>query len=104
MSYPLFKGATRAAVVAGVPLVPLMLMLIGVALIMLVFGLAWALLALPAWLVMAVMTRFDDRAFRVLGLWLETKAKNLTYDRRWQASSYAPADYRQRRPSWAQKP
>jgi len=87
--FPLFKGATRIATVHGVPTVPLILMLITVACVTLLTSLWWALLAGPLWLVMAAITKSDDRAFRIWGLWIETKMMNRN-KRFWGASSYSP--------------
>jgi type IV secretion system protein VirB3 len=97
--FPLYKGATRAAVVWGVPLVPLVGMVIGVAVAALALGLWWWGLVVPLWALMARITRTDDRAFRILGLWLATKCLNgwrlaLGAGREdfWGASSYALGD------------
>lgn len=87
--FPLFKGATRVATVRGVPTVPLMLMLITVACITLLTSLWCALLAVPLWLIMAAITKSDDRAFRIWGLWIETKMMNRN-QKFWGASSYSP--------------
>lgn len=101
--FPLYKGATRAAVVWGVPLVPLVGMVIGVAMVSLALGLWWWGLVVPLWLLMAQVTKTDDRAFRILGLWLETKWLNrLRLELSagggdfWGASSYALGDGKRR--------
>jgi len=93
--FPLFKGATRVATYAGVPTMPLMVMLIGVASLTLLTSLWCVLLAPPLWLTMALITKSDDRAFRIWWLWIETKLmnRNKTF---WGASSYAPVARRKR--------
>lgn len=95
-SVPLFKGCTRAPTVAGVPMMPLLLMVMFVAMLALKVSLwCWGLV-LPFWFVMAQITKTDDKAFRIWGLWFETKFRNRNKGF-WGASSYGPADYRKRR-------
>jgi len=92
--FPLFKGATRIPTVAGVPLIPLMLMIVVVASLAMLFSLWYWALALPSWFIMAQITKNDDRAFRIWGLWFETKCRNSFSSSFWNASSYSKADYR----------
>lgn len=94
--FPLYKGATRAAVYWGVPLVPLVGMFLGVAVLALLLGLWWWGLLVPGWVFMSQVSRADDRAFRILGLWCRTRLRNrlrllLRAGRGefWGASSYA---------------
>ena len=101
--FPLFKGATRAATVAGVPLVPLVGLVVGVASAAIILGVYWLAALVPGWLVMAQITKSDDRAFRVLSLWLQTKALNRLRmfpaqgrGEFWGASTYSLADGRRR--------
>ena len=102
--FPLYKGATRAAVYLGVPLIPLVVMFMGVAVLSMLLGLWWWGLLLPGWIFLAQVTRSDDRAFRILGLWLRTKVLNRWRLRLlggqgefWGASTYALAP---RRRAW----
>ena len=101
--FPLFKGATRVPTVAGAPLVPAMVLVIAVASATVVFGMWWLMLLVPGWLLMAQVTRTDDRAFRILWLWLGTRLANrirmFLFGGRgefWGASSYALSDGRRR--------
>lgn len=95
-AFPLFKGCTRAPTVAGVPMIPLMFMGIGVAVLSMgVSFWCWGL-ALPGWWVMKKITEHDDRAFRILGLWIDTKCRNRNKSF-WGASTYGKAAYRKRR-------
>jgi type IV secretion system protein VirB3 len=111
--FPLYKGATRAATVLGVPMAPLVVMVGAVVFgVALPFGIWWLGLLLPCWSLMALVTRTDDRAFRTLGLWLETKVANGLWLGRplrglalygagrgrdlWGASTYALSDGRYR--------
>lgn len=103
--FPLFKGATRVPTVAGVPLIPAVMLVIAVASATVLLGFGWLALLIPGWLLMAQVTRTDDRAFRVLWLWAQTKVANrLRLVARcgardlWGASAYAASDRRFR--SW----
>ena len=88
-AYPLFKGCTRQATVMGVPLVPLMSMIMLVAMLAMVFSLWWWALTLPCWLTMASITRYDDQAFRIWGLWLSCQ-RFRRLQGFWQAATYTP--------------
>ena len=103
--FPLFKGATRVPTVAGVPLVPLVVLVVGVASAGVIFGVWWLALLVPGWLLMAQVTRSDDRAFRALWLWMQTRLLNRLRllwfagrDEFWGASTYSLTDGRAR--SW----
>ena len=103
--FPLFKGPTRVATFARVPLIPLVMLVIGVASAGMVFGVWWFALLVPGWLIMAQVTRTDDRAFRILWLWMQTRLANRVRTAAlagrgefWGASSYSPSDGRFR--SW----
>lgn len=96
--FTLFKGATRVPTLSftGVPVMPFMVMAISVASIAMVVSL-WAWLAVPPlWIMMAVLTKNDDRAFRIIGLFLDTKLRNKNTSF-WKASTYGPTDYRKPR-------
>src|SRR3990172_8949319 len=93
--FPLFKGCTRVPCVMGVPLTPIVAMVVVVAALAMVWSLWWWLAAPPAWFLMAQITRNDDKAFRIVWLWLDTKVRNRNKGL-WAASSYAPADSRRR--------
>jgi len=101
--FPLFKGATRVATVAGVPLVPLVVLVVGVASAAEIFSVWLLALLVPGWVLMAQITRSDDRAFRILGLWIETKLANRLRTAGsgagefWGASTYSVSDERR---SW----
>ena len=72
--FPLFKGATRVATVGGVPLIPLVTLVVSVASVGVLFGIVWLSLLVPGWLLMAQVTKSDDRAFRILWLWMQTRS------------------------------
>jgi type IV secretion system protein VirB3 len=68
-------------------------------------GFGWLALLVPGWLLMAQVTRTDDRAFRILWLWGQTKLANrarltarFAFHDLWGASTYATLDRRVR--SW----
>jgi len=92
-AFPLFKGCTRLPMVMGVPLIPLIFMLITVASIASLVSLWWWFLIIPSWFVMQQICKSDDKAFRILGLWIETKLHNQHKDF-WGASSYTPHLYK----------
>ncbi len=103
--FPLFKGATRVPTVAGVPLIPAVVLVITVASATVLFGFGWLALLVPGWLLMGQVTRTDDRAFRILWLWTQTKLGNrLRFVARcgvhdlWGASAYVTSERRSR--SW----
>ncbi len=79
-------------------MVPLLALFVGVAMLAMVLGLWWWGLLVPGWLLMRVLTRTDDRAFRVVGLWARTRLLNrvrmlpVRGSRFWGASSYALTD------------
>lgn len=92
----LFKGATRAATFFGVPVMPLLIAFTLVASFALVISI-WCWLLLPiVGFIMAQITRYDDRAFRIIGLYLDTRIRN-RHKAFWQASSYTAGCFRQRR-------
>ncbi|SAI46507.1 type IV secretion system protein VirB3 [Bordetella ansorpii] len=93
--FPLFKGATRVPTIAGgVPTRPFIaLVMVGAGLGMLSLY-AWALI--PAlYPLMAIVAREDDRAFRIIELWLRTRATN-RHQRFWNGSSYTLLAYPRR--------
>ncbi|EMM4514120.1 VirB3 family type IV secretion system protein [Salmonella enterica] len=98
--YPLFKGATRVPTTWGVPMMPLLYMTIFVALIALNVNIfCWALWPV-LWWIMAQITKTDDKAFRIWGLFFDTKVRNGLFGGSysfWDASSYSPNDYRKKR-------
>ena len=102
--FPLFKGATRVATVGGVPLIPLVVLVLSVTSAGMLFGVFWLALFVPGFLFMAQVTRSDDRAFRILWLFGLTKLANrlrmLWVSGRgeyWGASSYSLTEGRKRR-------
>jgi type IV secretion system protein VirB3 len=101
--FPLYKGATRVAVYWGVPLIPLVGMVMGVSTLAMLISLWWWGMLIPGWVFMSQVTRADDRAFRILGLWLRTRVLNrlrfvVSAGRGefWGGSSYALCDRRRR--------
>jgi type IV secretion system protein VirB3 len=88
-----------------VPLIPAVVLVITVASATVMLGIGWLALLVPGWLLMAQVTRTDDRAFRILWLWAQTKLANrLRFGMHsgahdlWGASAYAISDRRFR--SW----
>jgi len=96
--YPLFAGATRTPTTGGVPTLPLLIMLTAVAFLASIVHLVLWILGPVLWQAMALVTRKDDRAFRMWWLWFETRAIN-RFKGLWQASTYTTAPYSRHR-SW----
>lgn len=95
--YLLYKGATRPAMWGGVPTMPLLVTGIACALIAFYVGFFFGLGIFAAlWALMAGITKKDDKAFRIIGLWLMTKAFNRGRGY-WGAASFSIADYRRKR-------
>ena len=95
-AFPLFKGCTRVPTLMGVPMLPLMGMVMAVAILAMLVNIWCWFLALPLWFTMAQVTKNDDKAFRIWGLWADTKLRN---GRKafWGASTYNPTPYCKRR-------
>jgi type IV secretion system protein VirB3 len=92
-AYPLFKGATRIPTVFGVPSMPLLFVGCAVGIVAMWVSLwCWLFLG-PLVVIMRLITKHDDRAFRIWGLWFETKIRNKN-KAFWGASTYSPTDYR----------
>ncbi|EJF80492.1 type IV secretion system protein VirB3 [Bartonella doshiae] len=94
--FPLFKGATRVPTVWGVPMMPLIFMVISVAAVAMTINIFLWLIAVPLWFIMVQITKNDDKAFRIWWLWIDTKLRNRN-KKFWGASSYSPSNYRKRR-------
>ncbi|WP_336287514.1 type IV secretion system protein VirB3 [Bartonella sp. CB60] len=94
--FPLFKGATRVPTIWGVPMIPAISMVIGVASVAMTISIFLWIMAPPLWFIMAQITKNDDKAFRIWWLWIDTKLRNRNKSF-WGASSYSPSDYRKRR-------
>ncbi|WP_455481889.1 type IV secretion system protein VirB3 [Bartonella sp. B35(2025)] len=94
--FPLFKGATRVPTIFGVPMMAFIIMVIIVAVIAMTINIFLWLIAPPLWFIMVQITKNDDKAFRIWGLWIDTKFRNRN-KKFWGASSYSPSNYRKRR-------
>lgn len=88
----LFKGATRAATLFGVPVMPLLIAFILVAAMSLVLSIWFWLVLPPVGFIMAQITKYDDRAFRIIGLYFDTRFRNRNKNF-WQASSYTASRF-----------
>lgn len=95
-AFPLFKGATRVATFAGVPFMALFIVASVIACFAMLFSMWLWIFLLPAWVVMAAVTKHDDKAFRIWALWFETKFRNRN-KAFWKGSSYSVARYRKRK-------
>ena len=107
MREPIYKGATRPAMLLGIPLVPLVVLL-GTGLLLAMWGgalVSWwiavvvALLLVPALIWMRMMTAKDDQRFRQVFIAMKLRLHDRNH-RLWQARSYAPTLYRGTRDDW----
>lgn len=73
-----------------------MVMFIVVAVGALTYSIWLWILAPVFWFIMAQITKYDDKAFRIWWLWIDTKLRNRNKGF-WGASTYSPTNYRKRR-------
>jgi type IV secretion system protein VirB3 len=94
--FPLFKGATRVPTFLLIPRnMFIVIMMVSVCLFMVIHFYAMGIFAL-CWLITWAVTKYDDRMFRVLWLWLITKVKNnldSKFAKTLGGSTYAPVEY-----------
>lgn len=93
---PLFKGCTRVPTIWGVPVTPVIIAVIVVSLLSMWISMWCLVLILPVYFVMRVATLADDKAFRIIGLLIDTKLRN-RYKKFWGASSYSINTYPKKR-------
>lgn len=96
LTYPVYKALTRSPTIFGVPMMPLIAMTMVVAIIALSLSIFWWALWPVLCFVMAQITKYDDKAFRIISLWIDTKVLNgnKTF---WGASSYSPIKRKKRK-------
>lgn len=96
---PLFKGVTRVAKIGWIPRnVALIIFMISATLFMTLHF--WSLLVFVVlWSIAAALTKYDDRIFRIIGLWWQTKFSNYQDSpfKSWGGSSYSPVSYKKKR-------
>lgn len=103
----IYKGATRPAMLLGIPLVPLVALL-GAALLLMLWGgllvsswiaLAVLLATLPALFWMRYVTSKDDQRFRQMFVAIRLRLQDRN-QRLWQARSYTPTLFKGARDAW----
>jgi type IV secretion system protein VirB3 len=95
---PLFKGATRPAMMMGVPVVPLFIIGMGVVLISVWTSIFLVLLLVPIIVTMQQITKHDDQQFRLLGLKFVFRIINYNHNGRfYKSSAYSPFDFEKRK-------
>lgn len=101
---PIFKGATRPAMLCGVPLVWL-LMVSGIAIVLAPYLLYWlsplalifeALIYAPIYLWMRATTARDDQRLRQVAMAAWLRARQWPGRRLWGAVAFAPLRYKRR--------
>lgn len=88
--FPIFTGMTRSPMYLGVPVVPLTAMWMVIAVPALNWNIFFAVIGIILWPVMALIYRWDEHAFRRIGLWLLTKVRNIHSAKLWGGVSYSP--------------
>lgn len=89
--FDLYKGATRPAMMFGVPTDALLWAFVGVGVASVAISIvAWAIFPFVVF-VMRMITKRDDRAFRQLGLYFDTKLRaDKSVKEFWGATTYTP--------------
>lgn len=95
---PLFKGCTRPAMFAGVPLVPLAVA-VGITVLLSVWTtLLFMFTLIPTFIIMRGIAKADDQQFRLLGLKLLFRFVNRNKNGKfWRASAYSPIEFTKRK-------
>jgi type IV secretion system protein VirB3 len=89
-SYPLFVGATRPTMMWGVSYEALLACFMVTAVVFIGSGSVFTLVVyIPMHAVSYLICMKDPRAFRLLGLWLQTKGRSVSRHY-WSASSATP--------------
>lgn len=95
--FRLYKGPTRVPTFKGVPTVPLVFVAASIFICMMQISMWCALAVVPAWVIMAAITKTDDKAFRQWGLWVRLVlwevVCNIESYRLWRAVSISPISY-----------
>lgn len=100
---PIFKGCTRPAMKAGVPLMPLIAVFIVCAMLCLwggfFFGPPAVLTGITVFIVslltMRSVTKHDDQRLNQVLIWLRLRLRNVNRNF-WGATSYSPTRYKKR--------
>ena len=94
--FPLFKGATRLPTWLGVPRSAMIVTFMFCGALWMHIHLYALGLFVVLWFVEWLITRHDDRMFRVIALAFQTKIVNFVdspFIKRWGGSSYSPTNY-----------
>lgn len=95
---PIFKGCTRPAMLAGVPIVPFVVVFSVVALLSVWINLLFFVLLLPAYVIMRLLVKNDDQMFRLMGLKMLFRVVNANRNGDfWKSSSYSPIAFKKRK-------
>ena len=102
---PIFRGCTRPATFAGVPVLPFLLVSGGFFiatgwtcyLTSAYFGIFLALIYLPILLTMRAVTKKDDQRLHQLLMRARMRCRHVAGARQWGAISYAPIRFKRRK-------
>lgn len=102
--HDLYKGATRPPMIFGVPTSALIWAFLGVAMLATMISIfVWTLFPFVVF-IMRLISKKDDRAFRLWGLWLDTKKRcNTEVTKFWGGTSYSPMKLKYQYKSWSKK-
>ena len=98
----LYKALTRPPMLIGVPIYPLVIVGCVIFLIAMWFSLTILVLLLPAYLILRILTKIDEKMFQVIGVkrhLLTHKIKNKTFKKRINAFFFSSINYSRKRPS-----
>lgn len=102
--FDLYKGATRPPMLFGVPTEALLMAFVGVGTLSVAVGLVCWLLFPVVLIIMRLIAKRDDKAFRQYGLWIETKLRcKKEVKKFWGATTYTPLQAKNKWYSWDNK-
>lgn len=95
---PLFRGITRPAMWAGTTFEAFIVNVVISSVVISVMknGLYMFIVGIPIHLVCVAICKYDERAFELLFVWIQTKGSCLA-SAFWKASSYSPLPYIKRK-------
>lgn len=102
--HDLYKGATRPAMLGGVPTSALIWAFLGVAMLATMISIFVWIIFPFVFLIMRLISKKDDRAFRLWGMWFDTKKRcNPEVKKFWGGTSYTPMKIKHQYQAWRKK-
>ena len=104
MAYDLYKGATRPPMMFGVPTDALLVAFVVIGILSTAFSVFMWIILPFAIFIMRMIAKKDDRAFRLWGMWLDTKKRcNSSVKKFWGATTYTTFSLKNKYNSWSNK-